>query len=40
MPTLTNQKHETFVALVAISSESGEDVTKAYTTAGYKSNPK
>ncbi|HEV1288451.1 MAG TPA: hypothetical protein VNU44_24205 [Bryobacteraceae bacterium] len=38
MPTLTNQKHEQFVALVAISSESGEDVAKAYTTAGYKAN--
>ena len=37
MPALTNQKHEQFVALIAISSESGEDVTKAYPTAGYKS---
>jgi len=38
MPALTNHKHEQFVALVAISSESGEDVVKAYTTAGYKAN--
>jgi phage terminase small subunit len=36
MPALTNHKHEQFVALVAISSESGEDVAKAYTGAGYK----
>jgi phage terminase small subunit len=36
MPTLINQKHEQFVALVAISSESGEDVAKAYTAADYK----
>jgi phage terminase small subunit len=36
MPALTNQKHEQFVALVAISSESGKDVARAYTTAGYK----
>jgi phage terminase small subunit len=36
MPALINQKHEQFVAFVAISSENGEDVAKAYTAAGYK----
>jgi phage terminase small subunit len=36
MPTLTNQRHESFVSLIAISSERGEAVAKAYVAAGYK----
>jgi phage terminase small subunit len=33
---LISEKRERFVALIAISSESGEAVAKAYTGAGYK----
>src|SRR5271169_2731779 len=36
MPHLTNEKHERFAAVVAVTSERGDDVAKAYAGAGYK----
>jgi hypothetical protein len=36
MPRLINEKHERFAAVVAITSERGNDLAKAYAGAGYK----
>jgi len=36
MSRLTNEEHERFAAVVAVTSERGDDVAKAYTGAGYK----